>query len=223
MSNQPVQKTATATTVALNQTEIGTFFLIYKNYVVAAVAAILVGGAVFGGVYYYKQDVKEKMSLLIYQLEREGLVKYAKGDIDGEKVISLFEQVASKGMTSQIVPTAVTLADEMIKKNDEKRALDLLKRVETSASGKYQKALVHLRLAVCYENIGEETKAIDSLKIVAAQNIKLLSGKSYLDLGRLYLKAGNKEQAKASFEYVVKMQDALPDFVKLATSYLEQI
>jgi hypothetical protein len=49
-----------------------------------------------------------------------------------------------------------------------------------------------------------------------------MEDKLYLDLGRLYLSAGNKEKAKVNLQYLVDNgKDA--EFMKIARLYLEDI
>ena len=51
----------------------------------------------------------------------------------------------------------------------------------------------------------------------------MFEGKTYLDLGRLYLKKGDKQKAKTSFQYVVDKAKDDPEFVKLAKIYLTKL
>jgi tetratricopeptide (TPR) repeat protein len=78
-------------------------------------------------------------------------------------------------------------------------------------------------IILSYEDLGQDAKAIETLEKMNSQSLKIFEGKNYLDLGRLYLKSGDKVKAKASFTYVVEKVKDETEFVKIAKLYLSKL
>ena len=102
-------------------------------------------------------------------------------------------------------------------------ALEILTIGQNLAKNEYAEYFILSRLAVVYEDLGQDQKAIETLEKMNSKSFKIFEGKNYLDLGRLYLKQGNKEKAKASFTYVVEKAKDESEFVKIAKLYLSKM
>ena len=102
-------------------------------------------------------------------------------------------------------------------------ALEVLTLGQKAAKNDYAEYFILSRLAVVYEDLGQDQNAIDTLTKMNSKSLKIFEGKNYLDLGRLYLKQGNKEKAKASFTYVVEKAKDDSEFVKIAKLYLSKM
>lgn len=78
------------------------------------------------------------------------------------------------------------------------------------------------KLAVLHEDAGNLPRAIELLEGVVAGNHKYLEGKTYLDLGRLYIAKGDKDKARKNFEHISK---TFPnsDYAKLSELYLMEL
>jgi tetratricopeptide (TPR) repeat protein len=81
---------------------------------------------------------------------------------------------------------------------------------------------IYVRQAVLDEDAKDYKGAIKSLNAVLSLPVKIMEAKTYLDLGRLYIKVGNREKAKSSLFYVVD-NFAGEEFAKLAHLYLAQL
>ena len=81
------------------------------------------------------------------------------------------------------------------------------------------KYFISTRLAVLEQNRGNIDEAIKLNEKLLTQKINFLTEKTYFDLGVLYMKKGNTEKAKSSFNYVIeKSKDET--LLKLARLYL---
>ena len=94
---------------------------------------------------------------------------------------------------------------------------------EKIAKNEYNNYFILARMAVVYEDLGQVDKAILTIEKMNSAKFKVFEGKNYVDLGRLYLKMGNKDKAKTSFQYVVDKAHDEAEFVKIAKLYLAKI
>ncbi len=74
-----------------------------------------------------------------------------------------------------------------------------------------------------YEDLGKNAEAVEVLKTISKSKTDAFPGKTYLDLGRIYLKLNDKEKAKASFQYVLDKAKDDAEFVKMAKLYLSTL
>ena len=122
-----------------------------------------------------------------------------------------------------LLPVIIKSSDSLIASSHFAESRALLSIGEKVASDDYANYFVLSRQAVVYEDLGEDKLAIETLEKMTSQSVKIFEGKTYLDLGRLYLKTGNKEKAKASFTYVVEKAKDESEFVKIAQLYLAKL
>ena len=79
-----------------------------------------------------------------------------------------------------------------------------------------------VKLAPMYEDLGNNKMAIETLENILGQNLDLMRDKLSLDLGRMYLSAGQKEKAKDKFNFVIGKYPNT-EFSKLAKLYLGKL
>lgn len=70
--------------------------------------------------------------------------------------------------------------------------------------------------------MGQKREAISLLEELNRSKVKIMEGKVYLDLGRLYLETGDKKRARQNLSYVI---DKFPqnNFDKMAKLYLMEL
>ena len=110
----------------------------------------------------------------------------------------------------------------LIKKQDFASSKTLLMKLEGISKDQIARQVILPRLAVVLEELGENTRAVEYLEKNLTLKNTLLQDKTYFDLGRLYLKVGNKEKAKSSMDYVIE-KSKNKDLVKLAKFFLGKI
>ena len=87
------------------------------------------------------------------------------------------------------------------------------------ANGSFMSYFVGLKLLPLLEDAKAYDKSIELLTELVASKIDISKGKLYLDLGRVYLKKGNKEKADENFQFVIDNHKDT-EFAKLANLYL---
>lgn len=122
-----------------------------------------------------------------------------------------------------LLPLVIKSSDALVANAHNVEARSLLTVGEKVANDDYAKYFILSRQAVVYEDLGEDKLAIETLEKMSSQSLKVFEGKTYLDLGRLYLKAGDKEKAKKNFTHVVEKNKEDAEFVKIAQLYLSQL
>ena len=121
------------------------------------------------------------------------------------------------------MPVVLKASDSLMGKQHLNEALEVLKVGQVVSKNEYADYFILSRLAVVYEDLSQDQKAIETLEKMNSQSLKIFEGKNYLDLGRLYLKAGDNLKAKTSFTYVVEKLKDETEFVKIAKLYLSKI
>lgn len=122
-----------------------------------------------------------------------------------------------------LLPVIIKSSDALVAHSHNAEARSILSIGAKIASDDYADYFILSRQAAVYEDMGEDKLAIETLEKMSSQSVKIFEGKTYLDLGRLYLKAGDKEKAKKSFTYVVEKAKGEAEFVKIAQLYLSKL
>lgn len=122
-----------------------------------------------------------------------------------------------------LLPVVIKSSDALSAQGQNASARAVLSVGEKIARDDYARYFILSRQAVVYEDMGEDKLAIETLEKMTSLSAKIFEGKIYLDLGRLYLKSGDKEKAKKNFTYVVEKAKGEAEFVKLAELYLSKL
>lgn len=122
-----------------------------------------------------------------------------------------------------LLPLVIKSSDALMANAHNSEARALLSVGEKIASDDYAEYFILSRQAAVLEDLGEDKLAIETLEKMSSQSLKIFEGKTYLDLGRLYLKAGDKEKAKKNFTHVVEKAKEDAEFVKIAQLYLSKL
>lgn len=203
--------------------DVGTLVTKNKNALIAIIVAIVVAVVGFGLYSTFSDKSKSELNTKIYAFEANDLKNYnEKSDpktlVEGIKTLHI-----AVGNYSGLVPVVLKASDALMAQQHLNEALEVLKLGEAASRNEYATYFIMSRLAVVYEDLGQDQKAIETLEKMNSQSLKIFEGKNYLDLGRLYLKQGNKEKAKASFTYVVEKAKDESEFVKIAKLYLTKL
>ncbi|MBP9681518.1 MAG: tetratricopeptide repeat protein [Bacteriovorax sp.] len=222
-----MSNTTTAPNRSLNQIvdegDLGSFVSKNKNALIAFIAGIVIVVIGFGFYSSFADKSKKESNSKIYAFENGVLKNFndqtsPKILVDGVK--NLQKEV---GHYAGLVPVVLKTSDLLMDKQHLNESLEVLTLGAGIAKNEYALYFILSRLAVVYEDLGQDQKAIETLEKMNAKSLKIFEGKNYLDLGRLYLKQGNKEKAKASFSYVVEKVKDESEFVKIAKLYLTKI
>lgn len=200
--------------------------LVQKNKRLLILVFILITVAVVGyGLYsQVSEQSKAEYNTEIFKFEQSDLKKYTETGADAKSTVESFKKLHSKVKTYPgLFPVTVKLSDALVTHKNLEDAIEVLKIGSAISSNEYNNYFILSRLAVVYEDMNQDQKAIETLEKLSTANFKVFEGKIYLDLGRLYLKTGNKDKAKVSFQYVIDKAHEDAEFVKLAKLYLAKI
>lgn len=194
-----------------------------KTSLLTAFVVLLV--AVLGGGYLYnsRHQSKKEFNSQIYSYETESFEAFRK-DLDANKLVSSFKALKAKtGSYIGIVPAAVKTSDLLNTHGKKAEALEVVTLAKDSANNDYAEYFINTRLAALYEDLGKNQQAVEVLTAISKSKVDAFPGKTYLDLGRIYLKLNDKEKAKASFQYVLDKAKEDAEFVKMAKLYLSNL
>jgi len=204
--------------------DMGGFIQNNKSLIIAffvVLTALVIGYGVYTQV---SEQKAEGYNSEIYKFDQNELKKYSETGTDSKAVMEGFKKLyGSVKNYAGIFPVTLKLSDSLIAHKHLEDALEVLKIGTDVSNNEYNKYFVLARMAVVYEDLNQDQKAIETLEKMNSASFKVFEGKIYLDLGRLYLKTGNKEKAKASFQYVVDKAHDEAEFVKIAKLYLTKI
>ena len=185
------------------------------------VVAIVIGGGIYS---QHTEESSAASNSKIYEFQEGPLKKYTDTGADAAGVVSNFKRIYEKlGNYAGLFPIVIKLSDALIAHKNLTESLDVLSLGEKIAKNEYNNYFILARMAVVYEDLGQVDKAILTIEKMNSAKFKVFEGKNYVDLGRLYLKMGNKDKAKTSFQYVVDKAHDEAEFVKIAKLYLAKI
>lgn len=199
---------------------------IAKNKVTFIVLIAVIIAAVIGfGVYrHYNDKSQSTFNSQIYTFESTVLKSYQTNPADPKAVVSAFEKMkAEMDDYAGLVPVSIKTSDLLMANNHLAEARQVLEMGENAADNDYASYFLLSRKAVVQEDLGDNQGAIETLLKLNSQSTKIFEGKNYVDLGRLYLKLGDKEKARASFKHVIENAKDEVEFVKMANLYLSKL
>jgi predicted negative regulator of RcsB-dependent stress response len=222
LSANSTQRIATPVT-ASGDIDWGKWIEANKNGLTIGLIVLLV--AIFGGGYWFtvQSKSKENYNSKIYTFEKSALDEYSKSG-NADNLVSSFNLLyQSTGNYVGVIPVVLKVSDALIAHEKLEDALKVLTTGKNISGNEYAQFFINTRLAVVFEDLGKNQEAIDVLNKLSQSDLKVFEGKYYLDLGRVYLKMGNKEKAKASFQYVLDKAKEDIEFVKIAKLELANI
>lgn len=202
-------------------------FNVNKNVIIGVLVGVVV---ILAGVTLWStmnNRAKPEVDAKIYQYETTALDKLTKNPQDkaaAAEALTAFKALQSAHQSYVgLFPALLETADKLVVAGDVAGATEILEKGMDSAHNSYAKFFLLSRLAALYEDANNTDKAIETLTKMTSNDAKVFEGKIYLDLGRLNLAKGNKEEAKKHFSYVVEKANQDAEFVKIAKIYLEDL
>lgn len=207
----------------MNESDVGTLISKNKNALLAILIAIIVAVIGFGVYANFADKSKAAFNSKIYAFENSSLKNFNEKSDPKAFVAGIKDLHNEMGKYAGLVPLVIKSSDVLMANNHFSDAEEVLAIGAKIAKNDYAEYFINSRLAVVYEDLGQDQKAIETLEKMNTESFKIFEGKNYLDLGRLYLKKGDKAKAKASFTYVVEKAKDEPEFVKIAKLYLSNL
>lgn len=198
----------------------------YSIFKVFLIGAIVIAVSVVGFNFYQSgQDTsRAELGDRLFQFETNVLTPFLdkKEGASIDTVVTEFNQLftheASKA--GALSSDSIKVSDILIDNDKADEAAKILKKALASAGDDIAKYFISTRLAVLEQNRGNIDEAIRLNEKLLTHKINFLTEKTYFDLGVLYMKKGNTEKAKSSFNYVIeKSKDET--LLKLSRLYLK--
>jgi predicted negative regulator of RcsB-dependent stress response len=216
MSNTTTSTPNRSLNEIMSNDDVGTFFTKNKNALIAFSVAILVAVVGFGLFSTFSDKSKANFNSKIYAFESTTLKTWTDKSDPKAMVLGIKNLSKELGNYAGLFPVVLKASDALMSSGHLNEAAELLAIGLQVSKNSYANYFIMARLAVVYEDLGQDQLAIETLLKMNDQSVKIFEGKNYLDLGRLYLKTGDKAKAKASFTFVVEKAKDEAEFVKIA-------
>jgi len=205
----------------LNKTDFGHVINENKKPILVAGVVFLLAIAAFS--IYKNQSGKAYQTQLeqAFVFETEVLAAYNDGKIKTDDFLIKVKAMPSdiKG-SNTLVPALFVSLDKLVEEGKTTEAIVILESWKPSfAKGTFMSYFIGLKLLPLLEDTNAYDKSIDLLTDLIASKIEISKGKMYLDLGRIYLKKGDKVKADENFQFVIDNHKDT-EFAKLANLYL---
>ena len=197
----------------------------YKIPLISLVVVSLMAVASWAVYTSYSEKENNRLGRIVYEFKSDYFKKLQEDKMSAGEFVGQFKKlVGETGKFTGLVSLNIGASDYLIKKNHLDEAKELLEigSEKFSSDNPYVNWFISTRLATVYEDLKQEKKAIEVLEKLNSSSVKLMEWKLYLDLGRLYMKTGNKDKARSNFKYVVDNYSDM-DFSKIARIYLGRI
>lgn len=209
-------------------------FVVKNKGAIIALVALLVMGILGYGIFKMQSEKSHAIyNQKIYQFEKKILIEYAKEQtaLEAGKTSVTLDSVLSAlinlkkevGNYSGLFPIYLKLGDALAAKNELAKAKEQFESALSVAKNEYARELAMTRMAIVLEDLGDFKGSIETLKELSTRKAAVFPGKVFLDLGRLYLKTNDRDNAQKSFKYVIEKENTESEFVKLAELYLAQM
>ncbi len=207
----------------INDGDAGAVIAKNKNALIAILVAIIVAVLGFGFYSNFADKSKTAFNTKIYNFETKTLKTFDAKSDPKDLVQGIKNLHAELGNYPGLIPVIIKASDSLMEQTHLNEALEILTVGQKISKNDYADYFILSRLAVVYEDLGQDQKAIETLEKMNSQSVKIFEGKNYLDLGRLYIKTGDKTKARASLTYVIEKAKDETEFVKIAKLYMSKL
>ena len=148
----------------------------------------------------------QKLANEIFRFEQEHLLPLLEKGASLDQMVSEYKGLFNHNgaATGTLTTPSIRVADYLIQENRIEDATEILKKSLKTAKSDFARFFIISRLAVLEQNAGKIDEAISLYERLLTQKVSVLTDKTYLDLGVLYLKKGNMGKAKSSLNYVIE-------------------
>lgn len=207
----------------LHETALGGWISENKGAAISVIAIILSSVLGYGGWLIHQSNKAEAAAEAVYAFEQQVLEPFMGQEKSGDEVVNRWRELSSEHRGQKaLYPVLLFISDELIRRGELEGAHELLLEGSELFRGDFVQYFVGMRLAVVQEDLGYISQAIKTLEKLEQSPLALMDSKVYLDLGRLYMREGEYQKARMSFEYVTQHM-AQDEFASLARVYLAEL
>lgn len=205
----------------LDKTDFGHFVYTYRKLLLSIFVAIVLGAT---GYLLWKQS-KESSALKradeVYSFASTSWAEAKSGKLAPDALVKNFESLpADIRKSPSMVPVVLEMGNFLAEKGLNKEANEILMNAEgLDELGNY---FVGMQRVVVLERLGQDDEAISILEKLNSQKNLPLPQKVSLELGRFYMKKGDKAKAQTQFQDVISTYPN-DDYAKIAKLYLIQL
>lgn len=205
----------------MEKTDFGHFVYTYRKLLLAVFVAIVVGVT---GYFLWKQSKESKaleMADEVYAFTSSSWSEAKSGKLAPETLVKNFESLPEAVRSAPaMVPVVLEMGSFLAEKGLNTEANQILKSAQgLDELGNY---FVGMQRVVVLENLGQDDEAIAVLENLNKQKNLPLPQKVSLELGRFYMKKGDKGKAQTQFQDVISSYPN-DDYAKIAKLYLIQL
>ncbi len=222
--NSKLQAHNTTIQSIMDEKDIFERVLAHKSLIIAGICGLVLA-VILGAIYFQQREKNFKIHAgQVYQFSETAVKDYTEKKITADMYVSQFLTLKnSLGSFIGLAPLGIQVADQLTKDNQLASALKILNAIEGINTHEFMKYMIYSRKAVIFEDQNQYNESIDALLKLSGLSSKIFEAKTYMDLGRMYVKIGDKEKAKKSFEYVTSQHKDEAEFVKISKLYLGQL
>lgn len=207
----------------LNKTDFGHTLYENRKILIALIVVILVG--VVGWVAWKesKETAALNNSVEVFEFQTGPWAEAKAGKMSPEELAKSFVALPKSVQSAPVmIPVALEMGKFLYEKDNFAEAETILSLVDGTVKHHATATFVALQRAVVLEKLGKLDEAIASLESISKREENLLPAKVSVELGRLYLKKGEKGKAQTQFENVVTTYPN-EEQGRLAKLYLSQL
>lgn len=207
----------------LNKTDFGHLIYEYRKPFIALLVAVLVTSLA----WIFWKDAQKKSALetsvQVFEFQSKTWADAQSGKIQPAELVSTFKNLSKEVQTAPVmIPVALEMGKFLFEKNSLEDAESILSVVAEGNQHPVSAFFLGMQRAVILEKLGKNNEAIAVLEKLAEVKDVLMPARVQVELGRLYLAAGEKGKAQTQFDQVVSTNPNGEE-AKLAKLYLAQL
>ena len=205
----------------LNKTDLGHIVYEKRKPIVVLLVALLVAILGWMSVKSIKSGQETKNSQTVFQFQNDVWTPVKAGKMTTDELMTKFAALdAGAKSSASIIPLALEISKFLVEKNEVEKADKFLSEIHPSNDiGKF--FMGHQR-AILLEKLNKVGEAIELIKGLKPGKEGIMPAHLELLLGRLYVVAGNAQEAKATLEGVINNYPN-DEEAKLAKLYLGEV
>lgn len=205
----------------LNKTDLGHIVYEKRKPIVILLVALLVIILGWMAMKSIRSSQETKGSEIVFHFQNDVWANVKAGKMTTDEMMTKFEAIdAGAKSSASIVPLALEVSKFLVEKNEVEKADKFLSGITPSNEiGKF--FIVHQR-AILLEKLNKVDEAIELVKGLKSKKESIMPAHLELLLGRLYMVAGNAQEAKATLEGVINNYPN-DEEAKLAKLYLGEV
>lgn len=209
----------------LERTDLG--HIINENKKLVGIVAGLIVAALIGYVVFAKVQNSREMELLdkAYDVEKTIFIPFQDGKMKSDEFISKFNSIDKQLYTAgNLYPGLLESLNKL--KSEGKLTTEIMTTAQAWIDSLDKRSRLYLLAGLSvggmWEDLGEFDKALGIYENLVKRSSDLLKDQIFFNVGRMYIKKGDKTSAQKYFDFIFKEYEDT-QYAKLARLYLSEI